>query len=111
MNPSDYRFIPKAIRRLRPGARFSISGTDIKWLDDQQAQPSWSEIEQTIPAVKAAEAEKNRLLKRQLSLAAEGVTDRTKIEALFATVAYGDTAQLDELKDKINNFNLKQGGA
>ena len=47
--------ILKSIQHIRPDAEFSLSGTDITWLDKNQTEPTYAEIEAGWSAYQAAQ--------------------------------------------------------
>jgi len=81
----EHSQIVKAIQFIRPDAEFSLSGTELTWLDDKQAKPTQAEIEQGWSAYQAAEKVKAEKLatEKQEVLAKLGLTSE-EVAALLA---------------------------
>lgn len=77
----EHSHIVKAIQFIRPNAEFSITGTELTWLDETQAEPTKKQIEDGWVAYQAAEkakaddiAAQKQLVIEKLGLTAEEVS-------------------------------------
>ena len=75
----EHNQIFKAIQFIRPDAEFSLSGTELTWLDESQTEPTKTEIETGLVAYQAAqqaeaEAEAQAKATAEGKLAALGLT-------------------------------------
>jgi predicted NAD/FAD-dependent oxidoreductase len=77
----EHSQILKAIQFIRPDAGFSLSGTELTWLDENQTEPTKKQIEDGWVAYQAAEkakaeeaAAQKQLVIEKLGLTAEEVS-------------------------------------
>jgi hypothetical protein len=65
----EHNQIFKAIQFIRPDAEFSLSGTELTWLDENQTEPTEAEIEAgwvAYQAAKISDAEAKATAKAEL---------------------------------------------
>jgi hypothetical protein len=65
----EHNQIFKAIQFIRPDAEFSLSGTELTWLDENQTEPTKAEIEAgwvAYQAAKISQAETKATAKAEL---------------------------------------------
>lgn len=81
----EHSNIIKAIQFIRPNAGFSLTGTELTWLDETQKEPTKKEIEDGYKAYLAAEQAKadKIALEKQEVLAKLGLTAE-EVVALLA---------------------------